>query len=206
MRGRVAAARVLGCAGLACYNWWLGAALRGTPGSSGSGLFSDLEAVGSPEAALFDRLDVAAGLLLLAALLLLDPPPRTGLRAARQLLVVFAVAAAVGGWSPLQCPEGLSAACRAAEWQLRLGWGHYAHIAAGITEFLAGTAAAVVLWRRDRSPPVLPIRCAVVALALGYPLLGVTYLTDRLGAFVEPVFFLSFTATVAVVLFRPGPG
>ena len=33
----------------------------------------------------------------------------------------------------------------------------------------------------------------VKVLAVGYPFLGLVYLTDRLGTFVEPIFFIAFS-------------
>jgi hypothetical protein len=39
-------------------------------------------------------------------------------------------------------------------------------------------------------------------LVVAYPLLAASYLTDRMGAFVEPVFFVCFSAMAAVELFE----
>ena len=40
-------------------------------------------------------------------------------------------------------------------------------------------------------------------MLIGYPLLGVAYLTDRFGAFVEPIFFVCFSVMVAIELLEP---
>lgn len=202
---RVVLARIIGATGLACYNWWLGAALLGGVGISSNELFSDLEATGSPHAHLLRALDTAAGVLILAALVLRGRGP-TGGPSSWWLLVIFAVAAIVGGLFPYQCPEGLSATCRAAEWHLRLDWRHYVHIAAGIAEFASASTAILLAWRRASQYPDAcswVIRITGIALWICYPLLAATYLTDRLGVLVEPAFFVSFSAIVAVELCKP---
>lgn len=143
---------------------------------------------------------------ILLALLVLGPPH--GGRSRRRewgLLVVFAVAAGAGGLFPYLCPEGISAACRSAEWGLRLSWRHYLHLVAGLVEFGSASGAAVLAWRRTRRQrgfAPLVARAAVVVLAAGYPALAVTYLSDRLGALVEPLFFLAFSAVVAGEVWR----
>ncbi len=43
----------------------------------------------------------------------------------------------------------------------------------------------------------------MTVLAVGYPLLGLVYLTDRLGTLVEPVFFVAFSVMVLAVMFEP---
>jgi len=40
-------------------------------------------------------------------------------------------------------------------------------------------------------------------LLVAYPLLGASYLTDRLGALVEPIFFVCFSAMVLAELYEP---
>lgn len=197
----------LGAVGLAAYNWWVAVAGDRTLMQSPDELFSDLEAVGRPHAQLLSDLDVVSGTAILAALLLVGRP-RDGGRRRREwwLLVVFACAAAVGGLFPYLCPEGLSASCRAAEWGLTLPWRHYVHVLAGIVEFAAVTATAVLTWRRTRDHAgVRPLvsRVVVRVLLVGYPLLGLTYLSGHLGAFVEPVFLVTFSAVVAVELSAP---
>ena len=45
----------------------------------------------------------------------------------------------------------------------------------------------------------------VQVIAVGYPILGLVYLTDRLGAFVEPVFFVAFSAMVLTEISSRAP-
>jgi len=201
------ASRVVGVGGLVCYNWWLGALVRGGVISSPNELFSDLEAAGGHYALLFGRLDVAAGVLLSLALALRGRRGITGVRREWWLLLLFAMTGAVGGFFPYSCPEGVNAVCRTAEWQFQLPWRQYVHVGAGIVEFACATAAIVMARRRTANLPVLGgiTRWTATVLLVAYPLLGVAYLTDHLGAFIEPVFFVSFSVMVAVELFEPEP-
>lgn len=202
---RTAVGRSLGVLGLAGYNWWVVVAwdrrLLRTPDE----LFSDLEAIGQPYARLLSDLDVVSGALILLAILLIGRPAG---RRRREwwLLVVFACAGILGGLFPYVCAEGLSATCRSAEWSFGLPWQHYMHVVAGLVEFATATAAALLAWRRTQEQPGIGpriVRTVVAVLAVGYPLLAVTYLTGRLGAFVEPLFFVAFSALVAVELAEP---
>jgi hypothetical protein len=197
------AAIATGVVGLALYNWWIPVAFDGRLMTSPDELFSDLEATGRPDAALLQHLDLAAGLVLLAALLLRGSVGRTGRRSEWPWLVAFAVAGAVGGQFSYACPEGLSASCRAAEWRLALPHHHYVHVAAGIAEFVFGTVAVYLAWQRTRpveTPVTRAIRWTGRTMVVAYPLLGVAYLTDRFGAFVEPVFFTCFSVMVLAEL------
>ncbi|HEY5185590.1 MAG TPA: DUF998 domain-containing protein [Actinomycetes bacterium] len=202
---RIVVSRVLGVASLASYNWWVGVLLGTHLLTSPNGFFSDLAAVGQPHAELLSNLDVAAGLLMVAALVLRGRNGPAGARPEWPLLVTFAVAGAVGGKFPYQCPEGASAACRAAEWHLQLPWPHYVHILAGIVEFASATLAVLAARRRtaaQRDPVGRVVRGIGWVLVVAYPLLAVSYLTVRLGAFVEPVFFVCFSVMAAVELFE----
>ena len=122
-------------------------------------------------------------------------------------LLVFAAAGAVGGFFPYSCPEGVNAVCRTADWEFQLPWRQYVHVAAGIVEFASATLAIVLARRRTAGLPVLGdlTRWTASALLVAYPLLGVAYLSDRLGAFVEPVFFVCFSLMVAIELFEREP-
>lgn len=175
--------------------------------SSPNALFSDLEATGGHYAVLFSRLDIAAGVLLLAALVLRGRCGTTGPRREWWLLLLFAVAGAVGGFFPYSCPEGVNDVCRTAEWEFQLPWRQYVHVGAGIVEFAAATVAIVLACRRTAGLPVLGelTRWTARVLLVAYPLLGAAYLGDRLGAFVEPVFFVCFSGMVAIELFEPEP-
>lgn len=202
------AAIAVGMVGVALYNWWLPVALFGNLLATPDELFSDLEATGRHDAALLQHLDLSAGLLLLAALLIRGRMGPSGRRAEWPWLVAWAVAGAVGGHFAYACPEGLSASCRAAEWHLALPPHHYVHVVAGIAEFAFATTAITKAWLRTRSserPSSWVIQWIGRVLLLAYPLLAVTYLTDRYGAFVEPIFFMCFSLMVLVELFeRPG--
>ena len=68
------------------------------------------------------------------------------------------------------------------------------------------TVAVFLAWKRTREHRgwvSRTIKVIGVAGLIGYPLLGVAYLTDRFGAFVEPVFFVCFSVMVAVELLEP---
>ena len=203
---RTAVGRSLGVVGLAGYNWWVVAAWNRRLLQTPDELFSDLEAIGQPYARLLSDLDVVSGALILLAILLIGRPAAGRRRREWWLLVVFACAGMLGGLFPYVCAEGLSATCRSAEWSFGLPWQHYMHVVAGLVEFASATAAALVAWRRTREQTgtvPLVLRVVVAVLAVGYPLLAVTYLTGRLGAFVEPLFFVAFSALVAVELAEP---
>jgi len=73
---------------------------------------------------------------------------------------------------------------------------HYVHVFAGIAEFVFGTVAVYLAWQRTRpreSAETRAIRWTGRTMVIAYPLLAVAYLTDRFGAFVEPVFFACFS-------------
>ena len=76
----------------------------------------------------------------------------------------------------------------------------------GIAEFATLTTAAVIAWRRTRHDGTRQSRIysgVVSVLLVGYPLLGLVYLTDRLGTLVEPVFFVAFSVMVLAEVFEP---
>jgi hypothetical protein len=203
---RVTAAKVLGVAGVVAYNWWV--VVPFVPGlmPSVNGFFSDLEATGRPHAALMSDADMIAGVLLVAALLLRGPTAAHGTRREWKWMVAFAVAGAVGGRYPYACAEGLSATCRQLEWHLQLPLHHYVHVVSGIAEFATLTTAAAIAWRRTRHEGTRQARVysgVVSVLLVGYPLLGLVYLTDRLGTLVEPMFFVAFSVMMLAELFEP---
>ena len=207
---RLRAAGVAVVAGLAAYNWWVAVPFRTGLLKSANGFFSDLEATGQPDASILQHLDLLAGVLILAALLLRGSAGRDGApRAEWRWLLVFAVAGAVGGLFPYACTEGTSAACRSLEWRFQLPVHHYLHIASGIVEFATVSIAALLARRRTSgslAPEARIYRLLVLIGALAYPMLGAAYLTDRLGAFVEPVFFLAFSLFVGTEIFEPAGG
>ncbi len=203
----------LGVVWIALYNWWVPVAFDRRLMTSPDEFFSDLEATGRPDATLLQHLDLAAGIVLVVALLVRGPIGRTGRRSEWSWLLAMAVAGAVGGQYAYACPEGLSASCRAAEWRLALPPHHYVHVVAGIAEFTFGTMAVYRAWQRTRpreSGVTRAVRWTGRVLVFAYPVLGIAYLTDRFGAFVEPIFFTCFSVMVAVELLesarvdRPG--
>ena len=77
---------------------------------------------------------------------------------------------------------------------------------AGIVEFTTATVAVYLAWQRTRPverPTTRTIRWTGRTLVATYPLLALAYLTDRMGAFVEPVFFVCFSVMVLVELAEP---
>jgi hypothetical protein len=68
------------------------------------------------------------------------------------------------------------------------------------------TTAVYLAWKRTREHSdwvARGVKGVALTMAIGYPLLGVAYLTDRLGAFVEPIFFICFSVMVAIELLEP---
>ncbi len=199
----------VGVVGVALYNWWVVVALHSHLMTTPDELFSDLEATGRPDAALLQRLDLAAGLLLITALLVRGRRGPDGARAEWPWLVGFAASGAVGGHYAYACAEGISASCRSAEWRLALPPHHYVHVLAGVLEFATATIAVYLAWQRTRAvgrPTSRTVRWTGRVLVAAYPLLGVAYFTDRLGAFVEPIFFVAFSVMVLVELAEPDRG
>lgn len=196
----------MGIGGVVAYNWWV--AVPFVPGllRSPDEFFSDLEVPGLRDADLMQHADLLAGVLLVAALLLRGSSGRKGARPEWKWLVAFGAAGAIGGRFPYVCSEGLSATCRNLEWHMELPLHHYIHVLSGIAEFAFLTVAVIVAVRRTRGETTREAkayRVILKVLIIGYPFLGLVYLTDRLGAFVEPVFFLSFSAMILVSLFEP---
>jgi hypothetical protein len=202
---RLDAARVLAVGGALAYNWWV--VVPFVPGlmPSVNGFFSDLEATGRPHAALMSDADMLAGVLLVAALLLRGPVAHGTARREWPWMVAFAAAGGIGGRFPYACSEGLSASCRRMEWHLQLPLHHYIHVVSGIAEFAFLTTAVVLAVRRTRgmntpAGRIYPMLFKV--LVVGYPLLGLVYLTDRLGTLVEPIFFVVFTVMAMTEVFE----
>ncbi len=143
---------------------------------------------------------------MFVALALRGPWGPQGKRREWPWLLLFALAGIAGGHYSYACPEGLSAACRSAEWHLRLPLHHYLHVLSGIIEFAMITMAIYLAWRRTRDEKTLVaagIKWTGVAILVGYPLLAVAYLSDRFGSFVEPIFFISFSVMIFIELFEP---
>ena len=203
---RLFVAQFLGLVGIVLYNWWVYVIVATNLLISTDEFFSDLEATGRPDASLFQHFDLAAGVIMLVAFALRGPWGPNGKRREWRWLLLFAVAGAFGGHYGYACPEGLSAACRSAEWHLKLPLHHYLHVISGVIEFVAMTTAVYLAWRRTRDESgwvSTGIKATWIAMLVGYPLLAVAYLTDRFGAFVEPIFFICFSVMVAIELLEP---
>jgi len=203
---RLLLAQFLGLVGIVLYNWWVWVVVATNLLTSTNAFFSDLEATGRPDAALFSHLDLAAGAVMFVAFVVRGPRGPEGKRAEWRWLLLFAAAGAIGGHFAYACPEGLSSACRSAEWHLRLPLHHYLHVFSGIIEFTGMTMAVFLAWKRTREHRdwvARTVKTIAIAGLIGYPLLGVAYLTDRFGSFIEPVFFVGFSLMVAVELLEP---
>ena len=203
---RLFVAQFLGLVGIVLYNWWVWVIVATNLLVSTDEFFSDLEATGRPDATLFSHFDLAAGIVMFVAFLVRGSWGPKGKRNEWRWLLLFAAAGAVGGHFSYACPEGLSAACRSAEWHLRLPLHHYLHVFSGIIEFATMTTAVFLAWKRTRDDSgwvSRSVKGVAVAMLIGYPLLGVAYLTDRFGAFVEPIFFVCFSVMVAIELLEP---
>jgi hypothetical protein len=198
-RPRRLVAVALGAAGLVLYNWWAAVALLGWLPSVDS-LFSEVSAQGQPHDVLLQRLDVTAGVLLLGAFVARGRlrPVRPWVTAVWVGLLVWAFGAAVGGVLTFACAPTTVAGCRYAERHLQLPLHHYLHMLTGVTEFAGATTAIVAArWVAGLAPLG---RALTVVLAVAYPLLGLAYLGEHLGALVEPVFFTSFSVMAAAYL------
>ena len=203
---RVDGARAIGVASVIAYNWWV--AVPFVPGlvTSPNEFFSDLEVAGYRDADLMQHADLLAGSLLIIALLMRGAAGRDGARREWKWLVAFAAAGAIGSRFPYACSEGLSATCRNLEWHLQLPLHHYVHVISGIGEFACLTVAVILAVRRtqgETTREARAFRILLKGLIVGYPVLGLAYLSDRLGAFVEPVFFVIFSAMIIEELFEP---
>lgn len=193
--------RALGACGVLAYNWWLLVPLRPSLMSSPDELFSDLEIPGHPFATLMQRADLLSGLAMLAAFAVAFT--RRANRADWLCMIIFSLAGVAGGLFPETCADAVSRSCLRLEVGLRLPAAQYLHIAAGVVEFSGITAAlAFAVYRtwRQRTAIARTYRWLAAAAVAAYPLLGLAYLTDRLGAIVEGLFFIGFSVMVVAEL------
>jgi hypothetical protein len=192
---------VCGVAGLSAYNWWVLVPFKQGLLHSPDELFSNLEVTGQPYAIAMQRADIAAGVGLLAAFVLAG----TSSERHREWLgmVVFALAGVIGGIFPQVCEDGIDAGCRAAERHFQLPLSQYLHDGAGVLEFAGVTLAlwfAVRRTRGERTVTAHAYRFLAGAALIAYPLLGLSYLVNVLGAVLEAVFFIGFTTMVLLQL------
>ncbi len=199
-------AKVLVIGGALASNWWLLVPCLSGIVDPRLGLFSDLEVAGAAYSSVFRGLDLLAASLFLVALLLRGPSaPVHQRRREFSFLIAFCVAEMMGALSPYVCAESTYARCRQLEWHLQLPGRHYLHIAAGIAEFFFLTVAAWLMFKRTRTESGAMARASrmiIWILAVAYPALAVVYLADHFGAFVEPVFVLTFCAVMALEVFE----
>ena len=200
-RIRAAVAWILGVAGLLAYNWWLLVPLKPALMRSPDELFSNLEVTGQPLATAMQNADLAAGLLLLGAFCV------AGIGVGRKpewlAMIGFSVAGVLGGLFPEVCADAVNAACRRAEFDFQLPASQYIHMIAGILEFAAITLALLLAVRRtahQRTRIAMVYRGVGAAALIAYPLLGLAYVTDRMGGVMEAVFFAWFTFVVVTQL------
>jgi len=93
--------------------------------------------------------------------------------------------------------------CMDAERHFQLPLTQYVHDGAGIVEFVGITLALLLAVRRTRSQRTVTARtyrALAIGAAIMYPILGLTYVINKLGAIVEGVFFVGFTVMVVVQL------
>lgn len=189
--------RTLGACGVLAYNWWLLVLLRPSLMSSPNELFSDLEIPGHPFATLMHRADLLAGLAMLTAFVVAGT--RCADRADWLCMIIFSLGGVAGGLFPETCADAAGGSCLRLEIGLRLPAAQYLHIAAGVVEFGGITAAlAFAVYRtwRQRTAVARTYRRLAVAAVTAYPLLGLAYLTNRLGSIVEGLFFIGFSVMV----------
>lgn len=193
----------LGACGVLAYNWWLLVPLRPGLMSSPNELFSNLEVAGHPFATLMQRADLLSGLAMLAAFAIAGTKLVKAGHSDWICMIIFSLAGVAGGLFPETCADAISSSCRAMEVGLRLPATQYLHLAASVVEFGGITAAlafAVFRTWRQRTAIAKTYRRLAVAAVATYPLLGLAYLSDQLGAIIEGLFFLGFTIMVVAEL------
>jgi hypothetical protein len=204
-RYRRAIAWILGIGGLIAYNWWVLVPFKPGLLRSPDEFFSNLEVTGQPYAAVMQHLDVVSGLLILAAFAVAGLASASIAAGRREWLgmIAFALAGLIGGLFPQVCEDGVSVACMDAERHFQLPLSQYVHDGAGIVEYAGITLALLLAVRRtrqDQTATARIYRALAVGAAIMYPILGLTYLINKLGAVVEGVFFVGFAVMVVVQL------
>ena len=194
---------VLGIGGLLSYNWWVLGPFKPGLLRSPDEFFSNLEVTGQPYAAVMQHLDVLSGLVILAAFAVAGSTSIGSARREWLGMIVFATSGLIGGLFPQVCEDGISVACMDAERHFQLPLSQYVHDGSGIIEFVGITLALLLAVRRTRSDDTATARtyrALAIGAAIMYPILGLTYMINKLGAVVEGVFFAGFTVMVLVQL------
>ena len=205
---RLVLAWVFGILGLLSYNWWVLVPLKPGLIRSPNELFSDLEVTGQPFATAMQHADLLSGLLVMGAFLAAGSRSIPAGRREWWAMMVFAGGGSFGGVFPQACADGINAVCRNMEWSFRLPLQQYLHIAAGILEFGGITVGLLFAFQRTRNQKTRlanVYRYLARAAFVAYPILGLAYLLNRLGGFVEPVFFVGFTTMVLTQLVERTP-
>jgi hypothetical protein len=205
---RVAAPRAVlawgfGVAGLVLYNWWVLVLFRPSLLRSPNELFSNLEVTGQPYATEMQHADLISGVLFVLAFLAVGWWSLHGGLREWVSMVVFGVAAALGGLFPETCPDEISSACKAQEWHFQLSIQEYLHVVAGIAEFGAITVALVFAYQRTRGHSgriPATYRGLMLGAVIAYPGLAVAYLFNVAGSIVEGIFFIGFTIMIVIQL------
>ena len=186
--------------GLLAYNWWVLVPLKPGLLRSPDEFFSNLEVAGQPYATVMQHLDVLSGLLILAAFAMAGfaaYATATGSGSAYRLRDRRAdrrpVSAGLRGRGQRRL-HGRRAAFPVPLTQ-------YVHDGAGIVEFVGITLALLLAVRRtssQRTATASTYRALAIGAAVMYPVLGLTYMINKLGAVIEGVFFAGFAVMVVV--------
>jgi len=193
----------LGISGLLAYNWWVLVPFRPGIMTSFNQLFSDLEIDGRPYATAMQHADLASGLLLLAAFIIIGNRNRITNFKEYISMLVFAIGGAIGGIFSETCSDTTSALCRHLEVRFQLPAHHYLHIIAGIIEFGAITFSLYHAYQRTKGKNNLIAKIYKYlgrGAMIAYPLIGLAYLTNKLGGFVEIFFFIAFSIIIILQL------
>jgi len=202
-RLRKYSAWVFGIAGLTAYNWWVLVPFKPGLMTSFNQLFSDLEIDGRPYSSAMQHADLASGLLLLLAFIIIGNKNRITNFKEYIAMLVFTIGGAIGGIFSETCSDTTSAVCRHLEIRFQLPAHHYLHILAGIVEFGAITFALYHAYNRTKgrkSTIAKLYRVLGRGALIGYPLLALAYLTNRLGGFIEIFFFIAFSIFIVLQL------
>jgi hypothetical protein len=200
---RAVAVWILAAGGMLAYNWWILLPLKPSLLRSPNELLSNLEVTGQPFAALMQRADVAAGVLLIVAFLLAGNRAVPGGQREWLGMMAFGGAGMFGGVFPEVCADGINAVCRRGELTFHLPYEQYLHVVSGIVEFAGITVALFFAFRRTRDETTRVARTYRFlgrAAWVAYPLLGVAYLSNRLGSVIEALFFIGFTVVIITQL------
>ncbi|HET7015208.1 MAG TPA: DUF998 domain-containing protein [Streptosporangiaceae bacterium] len=194
---------ILGIGGLLAYNWWVLVPFKPGLLRSPDEFFSNLEVTGQPYATVMQHLDVLSGLLILAAFAVTGFLSISNGRREWLGMVAFAISGLIGGLFPQVCEDGVSITCMDAERHFQLPLSQYVHDGAGIIEYVGITLALLLAVRRTRSQHTATARtyrALAIGAAIMYPILGLTYMINKLGAVVEGTFFVGFAVMVVVQL------